>query len=82
MSLNLIVRVAKITNQIGQYTRNKGLANNNGLIKLILQLANNAGEIGFKKNQVFEELKIVFLQAKIRRARCTATMLSLSRKRK
>jgi len=48
--------VAKITNQIGQYTRNKGLAYN-ALIKLILQLANNAGEIGFKKNQVFEALE-------------------------
>lgn len=47
--------VAKITNQIGQYTRNKGLSYN-VLIKLILQLADNAGEKGFRKKQVFEAL--------------------------
>lgn len=48
--------VAKLTNQVGQYTRNKGLAYN-ALVMLILQLANNAGEIGFKKNQAFEALE-------------------------
>lgn len=47
--------VAKMTNQVGQYTRNKGLAYN-ALIKLILQLACNAGELGFKKKQALESL--------------------------
>lgn len=48
--------VARITNQVAQYTKNKGLAYN-VLIKLILQLASNAGEAGFKKNQAFETLE-------------------------
>ncbi len=48
--------VAKLTNQVGQYTRNKGLAYN-ALVMLILQLAYNAGEIGFKKSQAFEALE-------------------------
>lgn len=47
--------VAKMINQVGQYTRNKGLAYN-ALIKLILQLACNAGELGFKKKQALESL--------------------------
>lgn len=48
--------VAKLTRQIPQYTRNKGLAFD-ALRKLILQLAHNAGEVGFKRADAYEALE-------------------------
>lgn len=51
--LSISLGVARMTHQVGQYTRNKGLAFNT-LKKLILQLAHNAGEEGFKRADAFE----------------------------
>ncbi len=45
--------VAKKVQQIGQYTKETGL-NKKALIKLVLKLAANAGNIGFKRADVFE----------------------------
>ena len=45
-----------MTHQVAQYTRNKGLAYDT-LKKLILQLAHNAGEEGFKRSEAFEGLE-------------------------
>ena len=45
--------VARLTHQVPQYTRNKGLAYNT-IVKLILQLAQNAGKDGFKRSDAFE----------------------------
>ena len=50
--------VAKITNQIGHYTKEKGL-NETSIQKLVLQLAHNAEELGFKRKDVFESLQHV-----------------------
>ena len=51
--LSISLGVAKMTHQVGQYTKNKGLAFDT-LKKLILQLAHNAGEEGFKRAEAFE----------------------------
>ena len=45
--------MAKLTHQVPQYTKNKGLAYET-LVKLILQLGHNAGEDGFKRSDAFE----------------------------
>jgi len=45
--------VARLTHQVPQYTRNRGLTYET-LVKLILQLAYNAGENGFKRSDAFE----------------------------
>lgn len=50
---NIALSVAKKVQQIGQYTRETGL-NKKALVKLVLQLAVNAGNIGFKRADVFE----------------------------
>lgn len=50
--------VAKMTNQIGRYTKENGLAQNS-IQKLLLQLAHNAGNMGFKRKDVFEALQHV-----------------------
>ena len=48
--------VARLTNQVPQYTKNKGLAYET-LIKLILQLGHNAGANGFKRIEAFETVE-------------------------
>jgi ATP-dependent DNA helicase RecG len=53
---NISLGVARMTHQVPQYTKNKGLAYET-LIKLILQLAHNAGEDGFKRNEAFETVE-------------------------
>lgn len=50
---NIALSVAKKVQQIGQYTKETGL-NKKAQVKLILQLAVNAGNIGFKRADVFE----------------------------
>ena len=50
--------VAKLTKQIGHYTKEKGLAENS-IQKLLLQLAHNAGSMGFKRKDVFDGLQHV-----------------------
>ncbi|MBQ7489448.1 MAG: putative DNA binding domain-containing protein [Bacteroidales bacterium] len=52
-SLTISLGVARLTHQVGQYTKNKGLAYE-ALKKLILQLAYNAGKDGFKLSEAFE----------------------------
>lgn len=51
--------VAKMTNQIGHYTKEKGLQENS-IQKLLLQLAHNAGDMGFWRKDVYEGLEHVF----------------------
>jgi len=51
--LSISLGVARMTHQVGKYTKNKGLAFDT-LKKLILQLAHNAGEEGFKRADVYE----------------------------
>jgi len=51
--LTISLGVARLMHQIGQYTKNKGLAYET-LKKLILQLAYNAGKDGFKLSDAFE----------------------------
>ena len=53
------LKVAKLTKQIGHYTKEKGLAENT-IQKLLLQLAHNAGSMGFKRQDVYEGLQHVF----------------------
>lgn len=48
--------VAKMTHQIGQYTKDRGLAHE-ALVKLALQLAHNAGENGFMRKDAYEALQ-------------------------
>lgn len=50
---NIALSVAKKVQQIGQYTRETGL-NKKAQVKLILQLAFNAGSTGFKRAVAFE----------------------------
>ncbi len=50
---NIALSVAKKVQQIGQYTKETGL-NKKALVKLVLQLAVNAENIGFKRADVFE----------------------------
>ena len=49
----------KMTKQIGHYTKENGLAENS-IQKLLLQLAHNAGSMGFKRQDVYEGLQHVF----------------------
>ena len=51
--------VAKMTHQVGHYTKVNGLARNS-IRKLILQLALNAGELGFMRKDAFETLQHVY----------------------
>lgn len=53
------LKVAKMTKQLGHYTKETGLAENS-IQKLLLQLAHNAGNMGFKRNDVYEGLQHVF----------------------
>ena len=53
------LKVAKMTKQIGHYTKENGLAQNS-IQKLLLQLAHNAGSMGFKRQDVYEGLQHVF----------------------
>ena len=53
------LKVAKMTKQIGHYTKENGLAENS-IQKLLLQLAHNAGSMGFKRQDVYEGLQHVF----------------------
>ena len=53
------LKVAKLTNQIGHYTKENGLTENS-IQKLLLQLAHNAGSMGFKRQHVYEGLQHVF----------------------
>lgn len=55
-NLTISLGVARMTHQVAQYTRNKGLAYDT-LKKLILQLAHNAGDDGFKRSEAFEGLE-------------------------
>lgn len=55
-NLTISLGVARMTHQVAQYTKNKGLAYE-ALKKLILQLAYNAGNEGFKRNEAFEALE-------------------------
>ena len=48
--------VAKMTKQIGHYTKETGLTKSS-IQKLTLQLAHNAGEVGFKRMDAFEVLQ-------------------------
>ena len=47
-----------MTKQIGHYTKENGLAENS-IQKLLLQLAHNAGSMGFKRQDVYEGLQHV-----------------------
>ena len=60
--------VARLTHQVPQYTKNKGLAYDT-LLKLILQLAHNAGEDGFKRNDAFETVENALPNTKDRQAK-------------
>lgn len=55
-NISISLGVAKLTHQVPQYTKNKGLAYET-LVKLILQLAHNAGEDGFKRSDAFETVE-------------------------
>ena len=55
-NVTISLGVARLTHQVAQYTKNKGLAYD-ALKKLILQLAYNAGEGGFKRSEAFEALE-------------------------
>ena len=62
-NISISLGVARMTHQIVQYTKNKGLAFD-ALKKLILQLAYNAGQEGFKRTDVFYGLEHVLPDAK------------------
>lgn len=55
-NLTISLGVARLTHQVAQYTKNKGLAYET-LRKLILQLADNAGNGGFKRSDAYEALE-------------------------
>lgn len=55
-NLTISLGVARLTHQVAQYTKNRGLAYD-ALKKLILQLAHNAGDIGFKRTEAFDALE-------------------------
>lgn len=50
------LEVAKMTKQLGHYTKERGLAEE-GVKKLLLQLAHNAGTSGFRRNDAYETLQ-------------------------
>lgn len=52
---NIALSVARNIQQVGQYTKETGL-NKKALIKLVLQLAVNAGETGFKRAEALDVL--------------------------
>ena len=66
--LTISLGVARLTYQVGQYTRNKGLAYD-ALKKLILQFAYNAGEDGFKRVELFEGVEHALPYLKDRKAK-------------
>ncbi|MDE6336287.1 MAG: putative DNA binding domain-containing protein [Muribaculaceae bacterium] len=53
---NIALSVARNVQQVGQYTKETGL-NKKALVKLVLQLALNAGEIGFKRADALDVLE-------------------------
>ncbi len=53
---NIALSVAQKTQQVGHYTKETGL-NKTAMVKLILQLADNAGAKGFKRAMTFEILE-------------------------
>lgn len=53
---NIALSVAQKTQQVGHYTKETGL-NKTAMVKLILQLADNAGAKGFKRAMAFEILE-------------------------
>ena len=53
---NIALSIARNVQQVGQYTKETGL-NKKTLIKLILQLAVNAGETGFRRADALEVLE-------------------------
>jgi len=53
---NIALSVAQKAQQVGHYTKETGL-NKKAMIKLILQLADNAGDKGFKRAEAFEILE-------------------------
>lgn len=55
-NLTISLGVARLTHQIGEYTRNKGLKYET-LKSLILQMAHNAGKEGFKRVDAFLSLE-------------------------
>lgn len=55
-NLTISLTVARLTHQVVEYTKNKGLAYDT-LKKLILQLAHNANGNGFKRVEAFEVLE-------------------------
>ena len=67
-NLTISLGVAKLTHQLSQYTKNKGLAYET-LLKLILQLAHNAGEEGFKRNDAFETVENALPDTKDRKSK-------------
>jgi ATP-dependent DNA helicase RecG len=66
--LTISLGVARLTHQVGQYTRNKGIAYD-ALKKLILQFAYNAGGDGFKRVELFEGVEHALPYLKDRKAK-------------
>lgn len=67
-NLTISLGVARLTHQVGHYTKNKGLAYDT-LRKLILQLAYNAGKEGFKRSEAFDGLEHALPYLKNREAK-------------
>ncbi|MEE1366720.1 MAG: putative DNA binding domain-containing protein [Muribaculaceae bacterium] len=67
-NLSISLGVARMTRQVAHYTKNKGLAFE-ALKKLILQLAHNAGEDGFKRVDAFEALEQTLPSGKTNKAK-------------
>lgn len=67
-NLSISLGVARMTRQVAHYTKNKGLAFE-ALKKLILQLAHNAGEDGFKRVDAFEALEQTLPSRKTNKAK-------------
>lgn len=55
-NLTISLSVAKLTKQVGRYTKEHGL-DKNAIKKLVLQLAHNAAEQGFKRMDAFEAIE-------------------------
>ena len=53
---NIALSIARNVQQVGRYTKETGL-NKKALIKLVLQLAVNAGEVGFKRADALDVLE-------------------------
>lgn len=53
---NIALSVAQKTQQVGHYTKETGLKKD-AMVKLVLQLASNAGSAGFRRSDVFELLE-------------------------